>query len=486
MKTEIAHWPVEYKKELILGNPRKSVAICSLWSDREFVAGKIGIENVALIGNLYSHGPGLEGIIRNILANPVIRYIVIAGKDKSQSAETLKQFINVGAKKTDSGWAVPLPNGISEKDLPSGMRTIDKSIPLRAIERLRTNVKIIDLRDKSWQKVKNSVIYHQDELPFAKPAIYPKSESKRAEMMRGEDIGFVFRGEQPQDVWLEILKAIRQFGLKSESRYTSATQEILNTVAVLDGDLDKMMKWPSWVGFSPKAVKEYSKQLINGVKLDSEDTYAYGERMRVKKGDQIGAVIEKLKTNPDERGYLIDLWDVNNDFLDGHYSPPCLTQVWFRVLQARLNANFSYRSHDLYGAWMKNTLGDRLLQAYVAKESKIPLGATTIISYSAHIYEHDFAQVDRLLKNNQSKWKFIEDPRGNFVINTKKGQIIVRHENRSGVVTILKGVSAEKLYKDIWARKLVLLPDHAMYLGHELARAEISIGEGRDFKQDRA
>lgn len=91
-ENSFVEWPVEYRKELLIGNLDRSVAICSLWSDREYVAGKVGVENVAVIGNLYSHGTGIEGIIRNVLANPAIRTIIIAGKDKSRSAETLKNF----------------------------------------------------------------------------------------------------------------------------------------------------------------------------------------------------------------------------------------------------------------------------------------------------------------------------------------------------------------------------------------------------------
>lgn len=330
-----------------------------------------------------------------------------------------------------------------------------------------------------------AVIGYQDKPPFAEPAVYPKTES-RAEIMRGEDMGFVFRGERPHEVWMEILRTIRQFGYKGESRYTSSTQELLTIVAVLDGDLSQMMKWPEWVGHSPSAVREYSKQLINGVRLDADDTYAYGERMRVRKGDQIGALIDKLRKNPYDRGYVINLWDVDTDFMGDPHSPPCLTQAWFRVYRDKLSANFSYRSHDMYGAWIKNTMGDRLLQAYVAEKAGIPLGPTTVISYSAHMYEHDLPQIDGLLEHNQPQWKFIEDPRGNVIVGVEDGQITVRHENPSGAITTLRGTSAVRLYKEIWARKLILLLDHAMYVGHELARAERSLREGRDFQQDNA
>ena len=365
------------------------------------------------------------------------------------------------------------------------MRTVDKAIPYEAIQNLRQNVEVIDLRNRDWQDVEGAVAGYGQKPAFSEPLVYPKTESK-VEVMRGEDVGFVFRGEQPQEVWMEILRTIRQFGFRGESRYTSSTQELLNVVAVLDGDMGKMMNWPGWVGHSPDAVRNYSQQLINGVRLDADDTYAYGERMRVRRGDQIAHIIQRLKTKPYDRGLLVDLWDVDTDFFGSTQSPPCLTQAWFRVYQDRLCANFSYRSHDMYGAWIKNAMGDRLLQAHVANEVDMPLGKTSVISYSAHVYEHDFNQIDGLIKDRPLKWKFAEDPRGNFIVGVEGGQIIVRHENRSGAVTTLKGSSSEKLYKDIWSKKLILLPDHAMYIGHELANAEASIKEGKDYEQDKA
>ena len=485
MSTEIKNWPVEYKQELLLGDLGKSIAICTLWSDREFVAGRVGVENAAVFGNLYSHGPGIEGIVRNILANPAIRTIVLAGKDKSRSAETLAQFFNNGVEKTDLGWTINRPDAIGENDLPPGMRTIDEAIPIEAIETLRRSVEVIDLRGKSWQEVGKQVANSRTNIPFAEPAVYPKTESK-VEIMKGEDVGFVFRGDKPEEVWLEILRTIRQFGHIGETQWTSNSQEVLNMVATLDGDMGRMMSWPNWVGHSPESVVEYSKQLIKGVALDSEDSYAYGERMRVRKGDQIGFLIEQLKEKPHSRSMVVDLWDVEKDWFGRPESPPCLTQAWFRMFQGKLCLTVSYRSNDMYGAWIKNVTGDRLLQSYVAQEAGVPLGSTTIISYSAHIYEHDFAQIDSLLKQHPLRWQFIEDPRGNFIITVEDAKIVTRHENRSGAITILKGISAQSLYKEIWARKLLLLPEHAMYIGSELNRAEESIRHSKDFIQDEA
>lgn len=481
----LENWPVEYRKELVLGNLNSSVAICSMWSDREYVAGQVGLENVIVVGNLYSHGPGIEGIIRNVLANPSIRSIVLAGKDKSQSAETLLNFFSQGVEITNKGLVIPRPTSIKPEDLPSGRRSIDNAIPIEALDLLRRNVSVVDMREKSWAEVHEMVLKNEELPAFSEPVVYPKSESK-VSVMKGEDIGFVFHGERPEEVWLEILRTIRQFGYIGETQWTSGSQEVLNLVAVLDGDLDQMMKWPGWVGHSSEAVLKYSQQLINGVALDKEDSYAYGERMRVKKGDQIGFLIEQLKKKPQSRSMVIDLWDVEGDWFGRPESPPCLTQAWFRLFQGKLCATFLYRSHDMFGAWIKNAMGDRLLQAYVANQSALPLGRTTIISESAHVYEHDFVEIDRLLKDNPLKWEFIEDPRGNVIITVEDGEIILRHENASGTLTTLKGTSARHLYKEVWGNKLVSTLEHAMYVGFELAKAETSLKENREYKQDRA
>lgn len=474
MTTEL-DWPVEYKKELLLGNLNTSVALCSLWTERSFAAGKIGLENVVLVGNLYSHGPGVEGIVRNVLANPVIRTIVVAGNDKSQSAESLKAFFGLGVTKTDRGFVINLPSNLNREKIPDGKRLIDSAIPLDDVELIRNNVSLVDMREKSWEEVSTFTQKCKKEGKFAEPKTFGKTESK-VEVLTAEDIGFVFRGSDYQQVWLEILRTIRKFGSEAASRYTTKTQELLNIVTVIDSPLDDI---------SPDII-EYSKQLIEGKTGVDGDTYNYGRRMRVDNGDQISIAIKRLKENPSDRGILINLWDVKGDLTLENSNPPCMTQVWFRVFQGKLTANFYYRSHDIASAWVKNAIGDRILQQYVANLAGISLGRTTIISASAHIYSNDFLMVDEMLSKNEKRWAFTEDPRGNFVITVKEGQIFVRHENSSGSVVEMHGKNAESLYKKIWQLGLISMSDHALYIGYVLAKAENAVIQGLSFDQDKA
>lgn len=478
-------WPVEYQKELLIGDPRKSVAVCSLWSDKEYISRQVGLENVALVGNLYSHGPGIEGIIRNLLANPGIQRILVVGKDRTRSAETLLTFAKRGVEKTDLGWTIPLPIGISESELPPGKRTIDSAIPQSAIDGLRARLEILDLRGQELAKAQQLARDYGPTQPLSEPAVYPKSVPP-VQIMRGEDLGFVFRGANPVNVWLEILRTIRRFGSNAASQWTSATQELLNVMAVLDGDLEPMLDLPDWVGLSRQSIDEYAAHLIHGEKIDAGDSYTYGERLHFSHGDQVAHLIQQLREQPYNRALYLNLWDEAKDFYHPKPVPPCLTHAWFRVFQNRLAANFGYRSHDIQSAWLKNTLGLRLLQNHVAKAAGLELGPTTMISYSAHIYEHDFSQIDQILETRPLVWQFTEDARGNLIITVADGQIVVRHENSSGSVTIISGTSALLLTKELWAKQLISKVDHALYIGYELGRAEQCLRAGKPYNQDQA
>lgn len=473
--TKEFEWPVEYKKELLLGNLNRSVALCSLWTERNFAGQKVGLENVVLVGNLYSHGPGIEGIVRNVLANPSITKIVTAGNDKSQSADSLISFFEQGVTKSDRGSVVSLSSNLDKEIIPDGKRLIDSAIPIEDIEVMRNKVSLMDMRGKSWGEVSDFVSGVSDGVKFAEPKIYSRTESK-VEIMSGEDIGFVFRGNDYQQVWLEILRTIRKFGSEANSRYTNGTQELLNVMAVIDSPLDNI----------PLDIVEYSKQLIEGRSGVDGDTYDYGRRMRVDNGDQIAHAVKKLREKPSDRGILVNLWDVNTDFYADNSNPPCMTQVWFRVFQGKLTANFYYRSHDIASAWVKNSMGDRVLQQHVANLAGLPLGRTTIISASAHIYNNNFLMVDEMLSKNEKRWAFVEDPRGNFVITVNEGEIRLRHENSSGSVVEMHGKNAESLYKKIWKMGLISMSDHALYIGYVLGKAEYAAKHGLSFDQDKA
>jgi tetrahydromethanopterin S-methyltransferase subunit A len=95
--------------------------------------------------------------------------------------------------------------------------------------------------------------------------------------------------------------------------------------------------------------------------------------------------------------------------------------------------------------------------------------------------------------------KFKADPKGFFYVyvDERSKKIVVEHyRNIMGKVSgremiisgrpdmIFRGTSAEKLYREILAHKIISLQDHAAYLGSELAKAEIALKNKLDYEQD--
>ncbi len=67
--------------------------------------------------------------------------------------------------------------------------------------------------------------------------------------------------------------------------------------------------------------------------------------------DQLGAVIETIKTNPTDRRMIISLWDPSN--LNNCPLPPCLYNYQFYVNQGKLSCMMTQRSSDyvVAGGW---------------------------------------------------------------------------------------------------------------------------------------
>ncbi|MBW2978908.1 hypothetical protein KY304_02250, partial [Candidatus Woesearchaeota archaeon] len=85
-------WPVCFEHNLRIGSPESNVGICTLWSEKDSIISRISKEYYAILGNLYSQ-KGIEYLIRNTLANPRIRYIVIFGQDMANSGEKLIKLV---------------------------------------------------------------------------------------------------------------------------------------------------------------------------------------------------------------------------------------------------------------------------------------------------------------------------------------------------------------------------------------------------------
>ena len=457
------NWPIYFEHNLIIGNTDSNVGVCTLWSEKEQLVEKLPKDLYAILGNLYSI-KGMSYLVRNVLANPKIRYIIIFGKDLAESGENFINFFN-GAD-------------------------IDLGIDKKYLDIFKKQVDIIDLRNKSFEDVLETLtqLKSKKTTSFGEPIIL-EEETKQIPAMPSENVNFVIREKQVAEAWPKMLDLIMKFGEIKETQYGMKEKEILNTVMVIE---DEHQELHPLLKVSEKKLAEYLPTVLTANKPAGLN-YTYGERLfsyKVEENteiNQIQGIIEQLKKAPFTRRAVAITWNVEKDRNSKH--PPCLVYHHFLVRHNRLYLTAVLRSNDMFKAWPLNTLALNELLRYVCKETGIKYGNLTVVSNSAHIYETDWEEVQNVLKDGLKQNKtLVLDPRGYFVIYVKKGRILVEHFTNDNIKSgkIFVGVNAEELYQEIIHENLVSRQDHAAYLGKELMRAQICLNEGKAFTQDSA
>ncbi len=80
-KTVAASWPVVAGSYQV-GDPKAPVAVCALTSER-LVGPLAGLPGVAIAGIVYTANLGIERIILNITTNPMIRFLLVCGRESA-------------------------------------------------------------------------------------------------------------------------------------------------------------------------------------------------------------------------------------------------------------------------------------------------------------------------------------------------------------------------------------------------------------------
>lgn len=118
---------------------------------------------------------------------------------------------------------------------------------------------------------------------------------------------------------------------------------------------------------------------------------AYGYRWRNYFGyDQLDLVIEELKTNPDSRRAVVQMWDANDlkTARGGGLDVPCNTQMVFAIGKEGLNMTVFNRSNDLiWGMLGANVVHFSYVQEYVANALDVEVGVYNQVSNNLHIYK---------------------------------------------------------------------------------------------------
>jgi thymidylate synthase len=106
--------------------------------------------------------------------------------------------------------------------------------------------------------------------------------------------------------------------------------------------------------------------------------------------DQIAAVVEAIRTNPDSRRHVVSAWNVAD--LDAMALPPCHTLFQFYVADRRLSCQLYQRSADVFLGVPFNIASYALLTAMVAQVCDLEPGDFVHTLGDAHLYVNHLEQ----------------------------------------------------------------------------------------------
>ncbi|HEX5510106.1 MAG TPA: thymidylate synthase [Actinomycetales bacterium] len=106
--------------------------------------------------------------------------------------------------------------------------------------------------------------------------------------------------------------------------------------------------------------------------------------------DQIAAVIESIRTNPDSRRHIVSAWNVAD--IDAMALPPCHTMFQFYVADGRLSCQLYQRSADVFLGVPFNIASYALLTAMVAQVCELEPGDFVHTLGDAHLYSNHLEQ----------------------------------------------------------------------------------------------
>ncbi len=107
--------------------------------------------------------------------------------------------------------------------------------------------------------------------------------------------------------------------------------------------------------------------------------------------DQLSALIDGIKKNPDSRRHIISAWNVGE--LDKMALPPCHAMVQFYVANGKLSCQLYQRSADVFLGVPFNIASYALFTMMVAQVCDLAPGEFIHTFGDAHIYTNHFEQV---------------------------------------------------------------------------------------------
>ena len=111
--------------------------------------------------------------------------------------------------------------------------------------------------------------------------------------------------------------------------------------------------------------------------------------------DQLSALVEEIRTNPDSRRLVLSAWNVGE--LDAMKLPPCHMLFQFNVSEGRLHCSMTMRSCDVFLGLPFNIASYALLTMMMAQVTDLEPGELILSLGDTHVYRNHFEQAERQL-----------------------------------------------------------------------------------------
>jgi thymidylate synthase len=486
------HYQAQHKpNQLIYGHGQ--TAVITGWTVKQAIAKHLQPEDYAVIGQLYSPTRGINLLIRNLLLNPHVRYLVVLNatkEDKNAGAgECLLDFFRNGVEEAVSD------NGRKAWVIRSAIPGyIDIEIDINTLEKLRHSVECKEAKSiESVVTLVKSYAELKPLCPWGTPVEFPMCIVEPT-VLPGPRYGHRIEGKTIAETWVKIIHRIKTTGTIRPTGYDGQWQELIDLMAIVtDEPADFYFPEPNYLPIDRPFLEEYVSQILDDAPYREGLKYTYGQRLRSWFGrDQIDQVIQKLIGEIDAASAVMDLWDVKDHEKGGS---PCLNHIWVRVVDNELSLTATLRSNDMFAAWPANAMGLRALQQHIRdeiaqrSEYDLKMGPLITISQSAHIYDDTWDNAERLIANQYAaifNQRSYYDPSGNFLIEVDGKEIVVTHTTPGSgeVIKSYRGKNPLNLLREICATSPAIQPEHTGYLGIELQKANNCIKSGKAYIQD--
>jgi thymidylate synthase len=484
--------PLHFADRLTLINPQGTIGVVTLWSKVDYVKERFrqaGVDldpatsPIAVFGTLY--GNGLREMLRNLLYNPQIQTLLICGHDRSGSRRELRNFFDYGLEPIELSlvsYRSPAPGiEIAPARIRETKRIIDDLVRPEQFQRRPELVEFEDPQHvETIEDIKRCFVsWRPPAAPLVSRLEVPLPEVE-VQYFPSNPRGHVVVRDRPIEAWKEVLYLLTRFGRRVTPKKGDRL-ELQHVKVVVEKPRFESEDQLQAVNIAAGKLRRYQKDILRG-ELRPDETYNYGHRLRTYFGlDTLAACADRLKADPEDRKSYVALWDTARD-LTVKEGRPCLVSLFFRRFEGKLTLSATFRTHNAMDAWLLNVYGLMAIQGWVAERVGLLTGAIVVISHSLGL---DPKELDRaLMIIGKRPFKVRLDPMGYFRITLDGKEILVEHRFEDVTLREYRGWTAVSLQHQIARDVAVSDINHAIYLGRQLAKAEMALKDGREFVQD--